>query len=163
MPPILMAFFIACIGSTICVDDYIVSLTAPSDNVNRVTYLTDHISNLDSMLNGEYFVKHVYSYLAEFDFYAYAVSLSSVDADIIRHMTSVKFIELVGYMNVAGVRKIGNSIPFDPQYMRPETPTLTRDGFCNIGYDTYNSFVQDFNGNMDMTDIVSCLVIIYLM
>jgi hypothetical protein len=151
-----LIFFIFCVGSSISVEDYIVSLVAPSDDRDRVSHLTEHINfQLQSVLNGDYHVKHIYSHMAVYDFLAYSIRVDSEGADVIKNMPGVKFIEPVGYMDVAGVRKIGNTVSFDPQYVRPEIPTLTKDGFCNVGYDTYYSFVDDFNVNPGVSDVVS--------
>ena len=138
-------FFVICsqwVSYGVSNDDYIVSLIAPTDKeVNNSDFLRTHIEEVKSLLPTTS-IKYIYWNLAEIDFLAYSISISSEDlVDRLKSNPHVKFVEKVGHMKVAS-RSLHNTVAFDPQYIRPETPSLSKEGFCSMGYDIYDDLVR---------------------
>jgi hypothetical protein len=120
-------------------DHYIVSLYAPdSDSTTSESYIIEHLQDVQSLLHGD-FVTFTYWNLAKWNFYAYAISIGVSELDILRRMADVKFVERVGEMVVAS-NNIPGYIPFN--YLRPEVPALTHEGYCTVDYDVYRKHVN---------------------
>lgn len=117
-------------------DDYLVSLYLP--NSDSDTYLKSHLDAVKSFLHGDRF-NFIYWSLAKLNVFAYSITLNGAEVDTLKRMADVKFVERVGEMTVAS-SNMPNYIPFN--FVRPETPVLSHEGYCTINYDEYRRHVQ---------------------
>eukprot|EP00602_Paraphysomonas_sp_CaronLab_P013279 CAMPEP_0185041760 /NCGR_PEP_ID=MMETSP1103-20130426/41456_1 /TAXON_ID=36769 /ORGANISM="Paraphysomonas bandaiensis, Strain Caron Lab Isolate" /LENGTH=409 /DNA_ID=CAMNT_0027581631 /DNA_START=89 /DNA_END=1318 /DNA_ORIENTATION=+ len=76
------------------------------------------------------------------NFIGYSLQCPEDQVDVLDEIfPEVKFYEPVVRMEAAS--GIVNTIPFHPQFLRDESPSVSKNGFCTMTYETYNDFLQD--------------------
>jgi hypothetical protein len=87
-------------------------------------------------------ILHIYSHLAEFEFFAFAAECSPSDFEILdtHFMYNLKFYEQSSFLEIS--RSLVKTVPFVSQFLRSETHTLAKNGFCTFSYESYDTFLK---------------------
>lgn len=143
-------FLITCIHTqSIPTSEYIFILKSPSDDYDLTLedYLNEQIQQFHTLLPTAN-ILHIYSNFLQFGFISFTAKCNKNDLHHLENQfLNLKFYEESSYLTIS--RSLVKTVPFVSQYLRSETPTMQKSGFCTFSYEAYDQFLNDRGQYMD--------------
>jgi hypothetical protein len=127
-----------------------------SPDITPQAHLNNQINTFLSLIPSAKII-HTYSSLVELNFLAFTVQCSFQDIEIILQNNFIyKFYEESSSLMIS--RSLVKTVPFVSQYLRSESHTLGKNGFCTFSYESYQQFLHetDLEQPQEKSDVV-CL------
>jgi hypothetical protein len=118
-------------------------LKSPSvtDTVSPQEYLYNKVDEFSSLLPSSK-ILYIYSHFADLEFYAFSAQWFPSDLETLENhfSESLKFYEHSSSLEIS--RSLVKTVPFVSQFLRSETFTLAKNGFCTFSYEAYDHFTM---------------------
>jgi hypothetical protein len=128
-----------------------------SPDITPQAHLNNQINTFLSLIPSAKIIQ-TYSSLVELNFLAFTVQCSFQDIEIILQNNFIyKFYEESSSLMIS--RSLVKTVPFVSQYLRSESHTLGKNGFCTFSYESYQQFLlheTDLEQPQEKSDVV-CL------